>query len=87
VRSSRTAAERIVTSSDQKIFTAAMIDVDADGRITLADAATLAPWLGAVSRGKTKPEPLPNTNCDGCNTVKGCGPVNVVAGCSGKLRE
>jgi hypothetical protein len=87
VSSWRTPDEQIATVPDTEILATAMIDVDSEGRVTLADAGARARWLSAASREKTKPEPLPNTNCDGCNTVKGCGPINMVAGCSGKRRE
>lgn len=83
----RTAHEKIATAAHEEVFATTMIDVDSEGRITLADAAGRTYWFGAASREKPKPEPAPNTNCDGCNTVKGCGPVNIVTGCSGKLRE
>jgi hypothetical protein len=74
----------MVSASPREIFATANVDIDSEGRVTLADPIARTHWLGAVSR--EKPKPVPNTNCNGCNTVKGCGPINTVDGCSGKLR-
>jgi hypothetical protein len=67
------------------------LDVDAEGRVMIS-AAIATHWADAVVT--QKPKPIPNTNCNGCNTVKGCaplnadcGPINVAKGCGGKVRE
>jgi hypothetical protein len=75
--------ETNVMASEQMLAVEA-VGVDAEGRVTFADADAAA--YRAMAAIKTKPIP-PNTNCNICNTVKGCGPVNTVKGCSGKFRE
>ena len=52
----------------------AEIGLDADGRIAVT-STQLAERL-AARRRKPKPTYPPNGNCSGCNTVRGCGPVN-----------
>jgi len=65
--------------------------IDSNGRLILTNTQ-LAGVLEAAKRPEKdtpappKTEP-PNTNCSGCNTVAGCGPVNEVKGCGTKLRQ
>jgi hypothetical protein len=61
-------------------------EVDAEGRVHFADSALVSDWVRAAYITKPKEEPVPNTNCGGCNTVSGCGPVNQVKGCGSKIR-
>jgi hypothetical protein len=65
------------------------ISVDRDGRVSITN-----PWMAsrlhAAVAIKTPAREATNTNCNGCNTVKGCGettnstcPVNTVNRCGG----
>jgi len=72
---------------------AGALDVDAEGRVTVADSDAAVRWASAISTKPTAP-PAPNTNCNGCNTVAGCGgvnewcgPVNVAKHCGGTLHQ
>jgi hypothetical protein len=51
------------------------LSLDRDGRVRITNAA-MAGRLHAAAV-TPKPKPKPNTNCKGCNNVKGCGGSNV----------
>jgi hypothetical protein len=59
------------------------IGLDGEGRVAIKDpgVAERLRLALAAKRQKTRPKgpkgpPKPNTNCNGCNTVEGCGPLN-----------
>ena len=70
------------------------INVDQDGRVSITN-----PWIaGRLHAAAAVKRPVPkepsNSNCNGCNTVKGCGPqnsvcpINTVKDCGGtKIEE
>jgi hypothetical protein len=79
-----TTSEGTKVRAPEQMFAVAAVGVDAEGRVTLADADAAA--YRAMAAIKTKPIP-PNTNCHGCNTIRGCGTVNIVKGCGSKVYE
>jgi hypothetical protein len=59
------------------------VSIDEEGRVVVANpemGRTLELWEAAAAK-PARPRPVPNTNCAGCNTVAGCGPVNSVKNC------
>jgi hypothetical protein len=54
------------------------IALDGEGRIAITsrELAERIAVARAAKRREKAPKPTPNTNCSGCNTVKGCGPIN-----------
>jgi hypothetical protein len=70
----------------EQMFAVEAVGVDAEGRVTLADADAAA--YRAMAAAKVKPTPpAPNTNCYGCNTIRGCGTTNAAKGCGSKVFE
>jgi hypothetical protein len=50
--------------------------VDREGRVIITNPRIAGRLHAAAVTKRPKPEPAPNTNCAGCNTLKGCGPLN-----------
>jgi hypothetical protein len=50
------------------------INVDREGRVIITNPR-IARHLNAAAK-TPKAKPAPNTNCNGCNTVAGCGVTN-----------
>jgi hypothetical protein len=63
-----------MTQSDPSAeFAVQDISLDREGRVTITNPRIGGRLYAAATRPKPKP---PNTNCSGCNSVKGCGPTN-----------
>jgi hypothetical protein len=52
------------------------ISVDREGRITITNPRIVGRLHAAAAVKTPKVKELPNSNCNGCNTSKGCGPTN-----------
>ncbi len=71
------------------------LSIDNNGRmiVTNPQLAGVLEAAKRVERDKPAPAPaptkpvVPNTNCNNCNTVAGCGPINSVKGCGTKIRK
>jgi hypothetical protein len=75
--------EQIQAMTPRYEAVAAAIEVDADGRVTTANAQAVLAIRSTLVRKPLAPE---NTNCKSCNTAKGCGPLNGVKNCAATLR-
>jgi hypothetical protein len=57
------------------------INVDREGRVIITNPQIARQLNAAVTAKRPKPKPKPpNTNCNGCNTVPGCGGENMLCG-------
>ena len=72
-----------MTQSASDEFAIQDVNVDPEGRITITNPR-IAERLHVAAAAKPKPQP--NINCGGCNTVKGCGPLNNAPNCGGSAR-
>ena len=87
VKNEQIANREIRINAIDETLLVADINVDAEGRVRIANADPEIYKLMAAAKRKPTPTPPTNTNCIECNAVAGCGPTNTVAGCGGKIRE
>ena len=52
------------------------IGLDGEGRVAITNPQVAERLKVAVGSRRREPTSAPNTNCAGCNTTKGCGPLN-----------
>ena len=52
------------------------IGLDGEGRVAITDPRVAERLRLTLAAKPRKPAPKPNTNCNICNTVEGCGPLN-----------
>jgi hypothetical protein len=77
----------MVSSGPSNDFAVQDINVDREGRVTITNPGIAGRLHAAATKRRVRE--APNTNCQGCNAVAGCGesnslcPVNTVKSCGG----
>ena len=85
VKNEQIANKEIRINAIDETLLVADINVDPEGRVRIDNAGPET--YKVIAAASPKPTPVPNTNCNHCNSVAGCGTQNNVKGCGSKLRE